>query len=109
MPNSGFEVLLSVNNLRRLMQGLAVTLEIALISVVVSVFAGVVYGLVMTTKNKYVHGLCRLYLEAFRIIPILVWLFLLFFGSARAFGSDLDGMLVSVIVFSLWGTAEMGD
>jgi polar amino acid transport system permease protein len=91
------------------MQGLGVTLEIALISVMISIFLGVVYGLIMTTKNRAVYGLCRLYLEAFRIIPILVWLFLLFFGSALAFGSDLDGLLVSVIVFSMWGTAEMGD
>jgi polar amino acid transport system permease protein len=102
-------VLLSPNNLRRLMQGLGVTLEIALISVAISLVLGVAFGLAMTTKNKYAYGLCRAYLEAFRIVPILVWLFLLFFGSARLFGADLDGMLVSVIIFSMWGTAEMGD
>jgi polar amino acid transport system permease protein len=68
-----------------------------------------VYGLVMTAKNKLVYGACRLYLEAFRIIPVLVWLFLFFFGSALFFGADLGGLLVSIVVFSLWGTAEMGD
>jgi polar amino acid transport system permease protein len=91
------------------MAGLGVTLEIALVSVVVSVVFGTVFGLIMTTKNKFVYSICRVYLEAFRIVPILVWLFLLFFGSAQAFGSDLDGKLVSIIIFSMWGTAEMGD
>jgi polar amino acid transport system permease protein len=109
MPNSGFNVLLSLNNLRRLLIGLGGTLQIALLSVVLSVVLGVFYGLLMTSKNKFVYGLCRVYLETFRIVPILVWLFLLFFGSAIVFGSDLDGTLVSVVIFSMWGTAEMGD
>jgi len=109
MPSLGFEVLLSPNNLARLSQGLAVTLKIALISVVVSMVLGIIYGLVMTAKNKLVYGACRIYLEAFRIIPVLVWLFMFFFGSALVFGANLGGLLVSVIVFSLWGTAEMGD
>jgi polar amino acid transport system permease protein len=109
MPSLGFDVLLSVNNLRRLSMGLCGTLEIAFVSVIISVIVGVFYGLLMTTKNRLVYGLCRIYLEAFRIVPILVWLFLLFFGSAIAFKTDLDGELVSVLVFSMWGTAEMGD
>jgi len=109
MPSLGFEVLLSPNNLVRLSQGLAVTLKIAFISVAVSLVSGLVYGLVMTAKNKLVYGACRIYLEAFRIIPVLVWLFMFFFGSALLFGADLGGLLVSVVVFSLWGTAEMGD
>jgi polar amino acid transport system permease protein len=91
------------------MLGLCGTLEIAAVSVFLSVVFGVLFGLLMSSKNRFIYGLCRVYLEAFRIVPILVWLFLLFFGSAIAFGSDLDGMLVSVIIFSLWGTAEMGD
>jgi polar amino acid transport system permease protein len=109
MPNSGFDVLLSVNNLRRLAAGLGGTLEIALISVAVSLALGIFYGLLMTSKNRLVYGLCRLYLEAFRIVPVLVWLFLFFFGSAIVLGANLEGVFVSVVVFSLWGCAEMGD
>ena len=97
------------NNLVRLFQGLAVTLKIALVSVAVSMVLGIAYGLAMTAKNKVVYGACRIYLEAFRIVPILVWLFLFFFGSALVFGANLGGLLVSVVVFSMWGTAEMGD
>jgi polar amino acid transport system permease protein len=92
-----------------LLLGTLGTLEIALISVVVSVICGVLYGVLMTSKNRYIYFVCRFYLEAFRIVPILVWLFLLFFGSAIVFNSNLDGLLVSIVVFSMWGTAEMGD
>jgi polar amino acid transport system permease protein len=91
------------------MIGLGGTLEIALLSVAISVVAGLFYGLLMTSKNRVIYGICRVYLEAFRIVPMLVWLFLLFFGSAIAFGTNLDGFFVSVVAFSMWGTAEMGD
>ena len=33
----------------------------------------------------------------------------MFFGTTRAFGWDLSGEAASIIVFVLWGTAEMGD
>ena len=36
-------------------------------------------------------------------------LFLVFFGTTRAWGWDLSGETASVIVFVLWGTAEMSD
>ena len=51
----------------------------------------------------------RLYLEIVRIMPQLVLLFLVFFGSTRVFGWNLSAEAASIIVFSFWGTAEMGD
>ncbi|NCC01839.1 MAG: amino acid ABC transporter permease [Clostridia bacterium] len=51
----------------------------------------------------------RLYLEFIRFMPQLVLLFIVYFGSTRALGWDLSGEAASVIVFVLWGTAEMGD
>jgi polar amino acid transport system permease protein len=39
----------------------------------------------------------------------MVLLFLVYFGTTRVFGWNLSGELSAVIVFSFWGTAEMGD
>ena len=44
-----------------------------------------------------------------RIMPQLVLLFIVFFGSTRALGIDISGELSAIIVFTLWGTAEMSD
>jgi len=63
----------------------------------------------MLRKNKIINILCRIYLEAIRIIPLLVWLFIFYFGVTKAFRIHLDGEVVCIIVFTLWGTAEMGD
>ena len=51
----------------------------------------------------------RIYLEVIRIMPQLVLLFIVYFGTTRSFGWDLSGEVASIIVFSLWGTAEMSD
>ena len=56
-----------------------------------------------------IRFLTKFYLEFIRIMPQLVLLFLVFFGSTRSFGWNLSGELAAVIVFVLWGTAEMGD
>jgi polar amino acid transport system permease protein len=63
----------------------------------------------MTWKNPVIRGILRVYLEIIRIVPQMVLLFLVYFGTTRAFGWDLSGELASVIVFVLWGTAEMSD
>ena len=42
-------------------------------------------------------------------MPQLVLLFIAYFGVTRAFGLNLDAEVSAVIVFILWGTAEMGD
>ena len=109
MPDLGFEVLWKGKNFARLLGGLGVALRISLVAVAVSMPLGVLLGLVMTLKHPATRILSRLYLEFVRIMPQLVLLFLAYFGATRSFGWDLSGEFASILVFSLWGTAEMGD
>lgn len=105
----GLEVLLKGQNLMRLLGGLGVALQISLISVGFSIPLGILMGLCMTSQNRISRFLLRFYLEFIRIMPQLVLLFLVFFGTTRAWGWNISGELSAVIVFTLWGTAEMGD
>ncbi len=109
MPDLGIEVIWKGKNLARLLGGLAAALRISLISVAVSIVLGIFVGILMTWKNPVSRAITRCYLEIVRIMPQLVLLFLVYFGSTRAFGLNLSGETASVIVFSFWGTAEMGD
>ena len=104
-----FGVLFMGRNFVRLMGGLWVTISIAAVSVALSLVLGFIVGIIMTSKNKIVRVVCRVYLEFMRIMPQLVLLFLAYFGITRAFGISLSGEAASVLVFTLWGTAEMGD
>ena len=109
MPDLGLEVLGKGQNLPRLLAGLGIALRISLISIAISIPSGILLGMLMTWKNPVVKVLLKVYLEIIRIMPQMVLLFLVFFGTTRAFGWDLSGESASVIVFSLWGTAEMSD
>ena len=109
MPDLGLEVLLKGKNMVRLLGGLWVALRVSLIAVAISIPLGLLLGVLMTRKNIVLRAVLRLYLEFIRIMPQMVLLFLVFFGTTRALGWDLSGELSAIIVFSLWGTAEMGD
>ena len=109
MPDLGLEVLLKGKNMARILGGLGVALKISLISVLISIVAGILIGILMTWKNPISRAIARCYLEIVRIMPQMVLLFLVYFGTTRVFGWNLSGELSAVIVFSFWGAAEMGD
>ncbi len=93
----------------RLLGGLGVALKISAVSVLLSLPLGILLGVLMTFKNPILKTILRVYLEFIRIMPQMVLLFLVYFGTTRAFGWDLSGETAAVIVFVLWGTAEMSD
>lgn len=109
MQDLGIQVLFQGSNFLRLWQGLFVSLRISLISMILSILLGILFGIVMTNKNPIIRLLCRVYLEIVRIMPQLVLLFLVYFGAAKHFGVNLSGEVAAIIVFTFWGTAEMGD
>ena len=105
----GLNLLWEGSNLSRLLNGLAITAEIAFISVFFACIFGVVFGLIMTIKNKCIQAISHFYLEFVRIIPLLALLFIAYFGLAKWFDIHLNGITVCILVFIFWGTAEMGD
>ena len=109
MPDLGLDVIFKGKNAIRLLGGLGIALRISLISVLISIPLGILVGILMTFKNPVLKAVLRVYLEIIRIMPQLVLLFIVFFGSTRALGVDISAELSAIIVFSLWGTAEMGD
>ena len=109
MQDLGIEVLFQGTNFLRLWQGIWVSLRIALIAMIASILLGVLLGFIMTGQNKIIRFVCRVYLETVRIMPQLVLLFLVYFGAAKHLGINISGEVAAVVVFTFWGTAEMGD
>lgn len=109
MHNLGIRILFEGNNFFRLFGGLWVSLRIAVMSMVLSVGLGILLGMLMTSKKMPVKFFTRIYLETVRIMPQLVLLFLVYFGAAKHLNVNFSGQMAAVIVFTFWGTAEMGD
>lgn len=109
MQDLGISLLFEGRNFIRLLEGLMVTVSISLISVLISMVLGIILGMIMTLKNRVTKTITWIYLEFIRIMPQLVLLFIVYFGVTKAFHINLSGEVSAVIVFVLWGTAEMGD
>ena len=101
--------LLSGENLIRLLGGLGVTLQIALISIAVSLVLGLVLGILMASGRRALYIPLKICLEIVRIMPPIVWLFIVYFGVSKAFGIHISNIAASIIVFSIWGVFEMMD
>ena len=109
MQSLGLDVLFKGSNFLRLLEGLWVAVRISLISVVLSIVLGIPAGMLMTSRSRVIRALFRVYLEIVRIMPQMVLLFIVYFGTTRVFGWDLSAEASAIIVFVFWGCAEMGD
>lgn len=105
----GIEVLFMGNNMQRLLEGLWVTLRLSLVSIGLSVAIGIFVGAVMLVRNRIVKAVCRVYIEVVRIMPQLVWLFIIFFGVTKLTGLNFSGETAAVIMLTIWGASEVGD
>ena len=109
MQALGIDVLFKGINMQRLLGGLWISLRISLIAVAFSIVLGLVVGVLMAGDNPVVKAVIRVYLEIVRVMPQMVLLFIVFFGSTRVFGWNIEAEIASIIVFTFWGTAEMAD
>ncbi len=89
--------------------GAGQTLAISLLAILFATLGGVAYGVLAQQGGRLVRGLLRVYLELFRVVPVLVWLYLFFFGLPIFFGLDIPAFWCAVLVLALWGASEVGE
>lgn len=97
------------DNRLMLRSGIAQTVYIAAISLLLSCIGGLFVGFLRCVKNPVVSFVTRMYLESFRIIPLIVWLFAVFFTLPRLMQGYVGSQTSAIIVFTLWGSAEIGE
>lgn len=109
MEALGIDVLFKGTNALRLLQGLWIAVQISGIAIALSLVLGTLFGVFMMWKNPVARFISRLYLEVVRIMPQLALLYIVFFGATRVLGVNLSAEFSAIIVFTFWGTGEMGD
>lgn len=107
MERTGFDLLL--HSLPELGTGLWQTVLISLYTIVLSTTGGILFGALRTSRLWWVRVLTRAFVELFRSVPILVWLFFFFFGLPIFFHIDIPAFASAVLVLSLWGITEIGE
>ena len=83
-----------------LIPGLTVTIPLTVISFTFALIIAVIMALVQFANVKVLKQIARFYIWIFRGTPLLVQLFVVFFGLSRV-GVLLDPFPAAVIVFSL--------
>ena len=109
MLDTVIDLLSMGTNFERLLYGLWVTIKLSLISAIFSIIFGILFGLFMLIKNPITKIISQIYLQAIRIMPPLVLLFIAYFGVTRIYGVHISAETSAITIFTIWGTAEMGD
>lgn len=107
MAITGFELLWQAAP--QLAVGAGRTLAIAGGGILLASVLGLAYGIGRSLRRPWLDLLLRGYLELFRAIPVLVWLYLGFFGLPLLLGIDLPAFWCAVLVLGLWGSTEIGE
>jgi polar amino acid transport system permease protein len=93
-----------------LQEGLPGTLRVAAIAVVGSALIGVTFGTLMTIRFLPLQALIRLYIEVFRGLPILVTVFIVFFGLPSVSRElEFSALTAAAIALVLWGSAQVAE
>lgn len=94
-----------------LYEGLPGTLRVSAIAVTGSALIGLVFGTLMTIHFRPLQALIRLYIEVFRGLPILVTVFIVYFGlpSVSTRLQFDDPLLAAAIALVLWGSAQVAE
>jgi polar amino acid transport system permease protein len=93
-----------------LTEGLPATLWVSAIAVVGSGVIGIVLGTLLTIEFRPLRALIRLYIEVFRGLPILVTVFMVYFGLPVIYMALEFGPLTATsMALILWGSAQVAE
>jgi polar amino acid transport system permease protein len=91
-------------------EGLPGTLRVSAFALAGSVCIGLVLGTLITIRFLPLQALIRLYIEVFRGLPILVTVFIVYFGLGEISKRLEFGALTSAsIALTLWGSAQVAE
>jgi polar amino acid transport system permease protein len=91
-------------------EGLPVTLRISGVAVIGSAVIGIVLGTLLTIEFVLSRAIIRLYVEVFRGLPILVTVFMVYFGLPAINNAlEFDAITATSIALILWGSAQVAE
>jgi polar amino acid transport system permease protein len=90
--------------------GLVGTLRIAGVAIVASTAIGMTLGTLLTIRFPLTRALIRLYIEVWRGLPIIVTLFIVYFGApAISLRFEMDPFTAGTVTLTLWGSAQIAE
>lgn len=97
-----------VPNLPSYADALLLTLQISVIAIVFGFVLGVVVGLGRTSTNRPIRWLCTIYVEVIRGTPLLVQIFIVYFGLP-SMGINLDRLTSGILAIGFNSAAYQAE
>lgn len=88
-------------------KGAPTTFECTICAIIGAVIIGTLTGLGSVSKNRIINGICGVYVELIRGIPLLVQLMFLYFALGSLI--HLEGIVAAIISLSICFGAYMGE
>jgi polar amino acid transport system permease protein len=100
-----------------LIDGLLMTLRLSAVSWVIAVFLAIVFGALRTSPFRLLRFFAAAYVELFRNVPLLVWLFFWYFGAPEMLPESIRQWLIhygmefscAVVGISIYHGARMSE
>ncbi len=105
--NSSWDVILQA--IPVLAEGFVVTLEITVISLIIALVIGLIIGLLNTSRSKMLRGIGVSYVDFVRGTPLLVQIFMIYFGIPYALDIKIDEMVAGIAAISINAGAYMAE
>ncbi len=105
LKDSFISTFISENRWMMFVDGIKVTLIIALFSFVLATLVGILLCLMLLSKNKVLNTLASIYVRIASGVPILVWLMLLYYVVFN--GVNISSIIVSIIALGLQSGASL--
>lgn len=103
-----FDFLALYKALPALLAGALVTLRVTALSIAVGLVIGLGAGLARVWPNSFLRGISSAYIELIRGTPLLVQIFLVYFGLP-ALGLNLDPFVAGVLAMGINSGAYVGE
>lgn len=108
-----------VHNWQQLLRGTGMTLLISIIGTIVGTVIGLLIGIFRTAPKatnkalavgqKLLSWIINIYIEIFRGTPMIVQSMVIYYGTAQAFGLNLDRTLAAIFIVSINTGAYMSE
>jgi polar amino acid transport system substrate-binding protein len=85
---------------KMMLEGLGVTVQVSLLSILFATLAGALICLLRMSRNRWVRGTAKLYIELMRSLPLLLLLLVLFYLVLAS--SGLNEIQIAVVCFSMY-------
>ena len=90
-----------------LLQGMLITVEVTVISLIIAMFIGLILGIFSITKSKILRFISTVFIDVIRGTPLLVQILFIYFGIPSVVDVTLSAFTAGVIAITLNAAAYL--